>query len=58
MSGNIKKATEREALTSWRPWREGLVRTRKESDLAMSTHFLETAEGGTCKSTGRRKDDD
>src|SRR5579863_10386244 len=33
-SGHRKKATERGALTNWRPQREGQARTRKESDRA------------------------
>jgi len=32
LSGHRKKATEQGALTSWRPQREGLVRTWKESN--------------------------
>ena len=31
-SGHGKKTTEQGALTSWRPQREGQVRTQKESD--------------------------
>jgi len=32
MSGHGKKVTKQGALTSWRPQREGQVRTQKESD--------------------------
>jgi len=49
-----KKATERGALTIWRPQREGLVRTWKESDQAKRTHILETAEGRTCQDMERK----
>ena len=35
--------------------REGLVRTRKEIDRVRVTHFLETAEGGTCQDTERNR---
>ena len=51
LSENRKKATERGALTSWRPKRDRFVRTWKESDRARHTHFLETAEGGACQDT-------
>jgi hypothetical protein len=53
LSGHGKELTEREALTSWRWQREGLVRTLKETDQARGTHFLGTAEGGTCQDTER-----
>ena len=47
LSGHGKKPTDRGALTSWRRQREGLVRTRNETDRAtgMGTHILENAEG-------------
>jgi len=48
LSGHERKGIERGTLTSWRPQREGPVRTRKETDRARCTHFLQTAEGGTC----------
>ena len=51
LSGHARNLTDRGALTSWRQQREGLVRTRKESDRSRRTHFLETAEGGTCQDT-------
>ena len=48
MSEHVKKAVEREALTSWR--RQGaLVRIRKEPDRTRGTHVLETAEGETSE---------
>ena len=47
MSVHGKKLTKQGALTSWRPQREQLVRTQKESNRAKHTHFLETAEGVT-----------
>jgi len=49
--GHRKKVTKQGALTSWRWQSEGQVRTRKESDQARHTHFLETAEGGTSQDT-------
>ena len=42
--GTQKKSTERGELTNWRRQIERLVRTRKESDRARGTHFLEAAE--------------
>jgi len=53
-SGHRKKAIEQGALTYWRQQREGPVRTRKESDQARHTHFLETAEGGTSQDKERK----
>jgi hypothetical protein len=53
--GYGKKATGGGALTSWRRQREGLVRTRKESDRARRTHVLETAEEGICQDTERKR---
>jgi len=55
LSGHAKKPTKKEALTNWRGKREGLVRTRKETDQARLTHFLETAEGGTFQDTERKR---
>src|SRR5438874_1365827 len=52
LSGHGKKETEGGALTNWRQQREGLVRTRKESDRKRGTHFLEMAEGDL---SGHRK---
>jgi hypothetical protein len=48
LSGHGKKQTERGSLTSWRQQREGLVRTRKGTDLArgMGTHILEMQREG------------
>ena len=57
LSGHAKRSTDRDALTSLRRQREGLVRTRKETDRAtgMGTHILETAEGGTCQDMERNR---
>ena len=55
MSGLGKKLTDRGRLTSWRRQREGLVRTRKETDRPRCTHQLETAERGTCQDTERNQ---
>ena len=55
LSGDVKKPTERGALTSWRRRMEGLVRTRKEIDRARHTHFLEAAEGGICQDMERNR---
>ena len=55
LSGHGNKPTDRGALTSWRRQREALVRTRKQTDRLRCTHFLETAEGGTCQDTGRNR---
>lgn len=54
-SGHGIKATERVVLTSWRPQREGQVRTRKGSVLARCTHSLETVEGGTSQGMKRKR---
>ena len=51
LSGHRKKQTGRSQLTSWRRQREGLVRTRKETDRPRRTYNLEGAEGGTCQDT-------
>ena len=51
MSGHARKPTDQGALTLWRRQREGHVRTHKETDRPKRTHFLETAEGGTCQDT-------
>ena len=50
-----KYATEQGRHTNLRRPRGGLVRTRKERDGATRTHFLETAEGGTCRDTERMR---
>ena len=55
LSEDGKKPTDRGALTNWRQHREGLVRTRKETDQPRHTHFLETASGGTCQDTGKNQ---
>jgi len=55
MSGHRKKPTMQRALTSWRPQREGYVRTQKETSQARGTHFLKTTEGGTCQDTERNQ---
>ena len=57
-SGHGKKRTERLALTNWRPHRKGQVRTRKETDRAMRTHALETAQEGTSQDTERNRPSD
>ena len=54
LSGARKKVTKQGRLTNWRPQKEGLVRTQKESDQARQTHCLETTEGGTCQNTERK----
>ena len=55
LSGHGRKPTEQGALTTWRQQREGHVRARKETDRARHTHFLETADGGTCQDTERNR---
>ena len=50
-----KKPTDLGALTPWRWQREGLVRTRKETDRPRRTHILEKAEGGTCQDMERNR---
>ena len=55
LSGHGKKPTERGALTSWKRQREGLVRTRKESNRARGTYSLETGEGGTHQDKERNR---
>ena len=52
-SGHRKNLTERGALTYWRRYHEGQVRTQKESHQARGTHILEIASGGTCQDTER-----
>ena len=53
LSGHENKPTDPGALTSWRRQREGLVRTRKQTDRPRRTHLLDMAEGGpgTCQDT-------
>ena len=51
LSEHRKKATEREGLTSWRPQRRELVRTRKVNGRTRGTHFLGTAGRKTCQET-------
>ena len=53
--GQENQSTERGALTSWRRQREELVRIRKEIDRSRSTHFLETAGGGTRQDKERNR---
>ena len=53
--GHGKNATKQRALTDWRPQREGIVRTQKETSRATGTHFLEIAEGGTCQDMERKR---
>ena len=48
-----KKPTGQEALTSWRRQREEQVKTRKKTERARVTHFLETAEAETSQDTER-----
>ena len=48
-----KKPNERSALTNWRPQREGLVRTWKETDRPRRTHILERASRGAYQDTER-----
>ena len=43
------------ALTSWRPHREGQVRTRRKCDQERALHQLETASGGACQDTKRKQ---
>ena len=50
-----KEPTERGALTNWRRQRERLVRIQRETGQARCTHFLKTAEGGTCQDTERNR---
>ena len=57
-SGHGKKLTERCVLTLWRPHRKGQVRTRNETDRAMRTHQLETAQGGTSQDMERNRPSD
>jgi len=47
--------TEPGALTSWRPQKEGKVRTWKESDGVRGTYILETTEGGTSQDMEREQ---
>ena len=54
MSVHKKDTGLRGTLTSWRPQREGLVRSWKESNWARDTHILETTEG-TCQDTERKQ---
>ena len=54
MSGHRKKLTKQQALTNWRPQREGLVRTWKESNQAMGTYKLEITEGEACQEMERK----
>ena len=51
MSGHGNNPTDRGPLTNWRRQTERLVRTQKQSDRPRPTHFLETADRGTCQDT-------
>ena len=55
LSGHEKKPTEQGPLTPWRRQREGLVRTRKETNRARGTHRLETAQRWTCQDMERNR---
>jgi hypothetical protein len=54
-SGYGKKPSERDTLTPWRQQREELVRTRKETERAWSTHKLVMAQGETCQDMERNR---
>jgi hypothetical protein len=47
--GQLKPANQRGALTNCRAQSEGLIRTAKEGQPARVTHFLSSAERGTCQ---------
>jgi len=51
--GHRKKVTGPGGLTSWRPQREGHIRTEKESNQVRGAHILETTEGGTSQDMER-----
>ena len=53
LSGRRMNLTDRGPLTVWRQQTEGLVRILKESDRPRPTHFLGTAERGTCQDMER-----
>ena len=55
LSGHEKNTTERGGLTSCGQPREGFVRTRKASDQAWGTHYLETEREGLVRT---RKESD
>jgi len=55
MSEYGNKVTKQRAPTSWRPQREGLVRTQKVADQMSVTYILETTEGGTCQNMEGRQ---
>ena len=55
LSEQGKKPTKGGPLTPWRRQREGIVRSRKETDQARHTHKLKTAEGGTCQDMERNR---
>ena len=54
-SGHRKKLNERGTLTFWRRQREGVVRTRKQTDRPRCTHVLNMLEGGTCQDNERNR---
>ena len=55
LSEQGKKASEQGALTSWKPHREILVRTQKESSWERGTDELETTSGETCQYMERKQ---
>src|SRR6267142_1339333 len=50
-SGHRRNTSERGALTNWRVQTDRQVRTRKESEQARGTHFLERADRRTSQDT-------
>jgi hypothetical protein len=53
-SGQLKKASQRGALTSWPVHNDGLVRTAKENQPARVTHQLSSAERQTRQDSERK----
>jgi len=51
--GHRREPTEQGVLTSWRPQRDGQVRTQKERNRERGTHSLERAEGGISQDMER-----
>jgi len=54
-SGHRNKPSERGALTPCRVWREGQVRSSRESEQAKGTHFLSHAKGGATQDIERNR---
>ena len=54
-SGHGKKVAEREALTSWRLYREAQVRIQKECNRQRAAHQLETESGGISQTMERMR---